>query len=152
RTPLERLELPPGSYLFTLQAEGTTTVRLPLLLRRGESRSFSFELPSASKIPKGFVYIPPGPFLFGSSQETSIRTDTLKTVPLHEVMTGPYLIAEHETTFGDWLEYLKALSPADQLAEAPLLSGANKGRLSLRRVRNGWRLGMSVDSRRYDLL
>jgi len=146
RTPVERLELPPGSYLLTLQAEGATTVRLPLLLGRGESRSFDLKLPSESTIPKGFVYIPPGPFLFGSSQETNIRQDDRNTVPVHEVVTGGYLIAVHETTFGDWLDYLNSLSKPERLKRASAVAGSAKNSLSLRPIGQDWELRMQRGS------
>jgi formylglycine-generating enzyme required for sulfatase activity len=130
-------------------APGRADVRYPVLVRRGEQRRISFELPYAASIPEGFVYIPPGPFLFGSLQPPTIRKDFLFTVPLHEVTTGAYLIAEHETTFGDWLEYLNALGPAEALRRAAELTGPRKGQLSLRPVAQDWELTLRLNSREH---
>jgi formylglycine-generating enzyme required for sulfatase activity len=107
------------------------------------------DLPLAASVPKGFVYIPPGPFLFGSSQERSIRKDFLYTVPLHEVTTDAYLVAEHETTFGDWLQYLSALSPAEAFRRSAEVSGPRKGQLTLRPVAQDWELALRWNSREY---
>ena len=148
-TPIQHLELPQGSYLLLFSAPGRADVRYPVLVRRGEQRRISFELPYAASIPEGFVYIPPGPFLFGSLQPPTIRKDFLFTVPLHEVTTGAYLIAEHETTFGDWLEYLNALGPAEALRRAAELTGPRKGQLSLRPVAQDWELTLRLNSREH---
>src|SRR5262249_1314027 len=148
-TPILHLELPQGSYLLLFSAPERAEVRYPVLVRRGEQRKISFELPRAASIPKGFVYIPPGAFLFGSSQPPSIRKDFLYTVPMHEVSTSAYLIAEHETTFGDWLEYLNALDPAEALKRAAELGGARKGQLSLRPIAQDWELTMRLNSREH---
>jgi len=147
--PIRDLQLPQGSYLLSLSFPGRTNVRFPLLVRRGEVRNLSLELPTAARIPKGFVYISPGSFLFGSSQEGNIRKDFLYTVPLHEVSTSAYLIAEHETTFGIWLEYLNALNPAEALKRSGQVSGPRKGFLSLRPVAHDWQLTMRLNSRSY---
>jgi formylglycine-generating enzyme required for sulfatase activity len=148
-TPVHHLELPQGSYLLLLTFPGRTNVRFPLVVRRGEVRNLSLELPILTRIPKGFVYIPPGSFLFGSSEGGSIRKDFLYTVPLHEVSTAAYLIAEHETTFDNWLQYLNALSPAEALKRSGRVSGSRKGLLSLRPVAHDWQLTMRLNSRSY---
>jgi formylglycine-generating enzyme required for sulfatase activity/tRNA A-37 threonylcarbamoyl transferase component Bud32 len=148
-TPIRHLELPQGSYLLLLSFPGRTNLRFPLLVRRGEVRNLSLELPTVTSIPKGFVYIPPGSFLFGSSLGSNIRKDFLFAVPLHEVSTGAFLIAEHETTFGEWLGYLNALSPAEASKRSGEVSGNRKGELSLRRVAHDWQLTMRLNSRSY---
>jgi eukaryotic-like serine/threonine-protein kinase len=76
-------------------------------------------MPRENAIPADFVYVPEGRFLFGSAEDEMIRRSFLVTVPTHEVKTGPYLIARHETTFGQWLEYLRALSPEDRQKRMP---------------------------------
>ncbi len=145
--PVQALELPQGSYLLTLSASGRETVRIPLLLRRGELRRVSLGLPPAASVPKGFVYVPQGAFLLGSSMDPSIRKDYLNTVPLHEVTTGSYLIAKHETTFGEWLEYLDSLGPAERSKRAASLGGREKGALSLELIEREWQLTLQLNSR-----
>ncbi|HVE86701.1 MAG TPA: formylglycine-generating enzyme family protein, partial [Myxococcales bacterium] len=112
------LTLPPGSYLLTLKVEGSREVRYPLLLERGERRIASVALPVEGGIPPGFVFIPGGPFLFGSGDEDAVR-QFFSTVPIHQVETGPYLIAEDETTYAEWIEFLEALPPGERRRHAP---------------------------------
>ncbi len=148
-TPIRDLQLPQGSYLLLLSFPGRTNVRFPLLVRRGEVRNLSLELPTAARIPKGFVYVPPGPFLFGSSEDGSIRKDFFNAVPLHEVTTAGYLIAEHESTFGDWLEYLDALTPTERSQRASAVGGLVKDSLLLRPVGRDWELTLQLASNRH---
>jgi formylglycine-generating enzyme required for sulfatase activity len=97
-------------------------VRYPIVLHRGQRIVLRLGLPRAEEIPLGFVYVPPGRFLFGSGDEDSVRKAFLATVPMHEVATDAYIIARHETTFGDWIEYLRTL-PADHPARSALRMG-----------------------------
>jgi serine/threonine protein kinase/formylglycine-generating enzyme required for sulfatase activity len=108
-TPLPSLDLPQGSFLLTLRAPGRAEVLYPIVLERGQRIVLRLQLPRAEDIPQGFAYIPPGRFLFGSADEDAVRRSFLVAVPMHEVATDAYLIARYETTFGDWIEYLRAL-------------------------------------------
>lgn len=113
-TPLDAAELAPGSYLLTIRIPGSTVVRYPVLLGRSESMSLRLRVPREDQVPAGFVYVPQGRFLFGSSDDEMIRRSFLVTVPIHQVETGPYLISRHETTFSQWIDYLLALPPAER--------------------------------------
>ncbi len=133
----ERLSLPAGSYLLVISAPGATEVQLPFLLTRSQDLRLEVTLPGKAQIPSGFVYIPAGAFLFGSADE-SMRRSFFTTAPLHESRTEAFLIARHETTYGEWLTYLSAL-PADR--RAALLARSPKGNLSgslqLKQLANG---------------
>ena len=98
-----RLRLPPGSYLLVIPLTGRPEVRYPLLLERGETLHVSISIPA--RVPTGFVYVPPGRFLYGSPDEAT--REEYEAQAEHPVMTGAYLIARHEVTFGDWIEYLE---------------------------------------------
>ena len=113
-TPIAGLELPPASYLFTFQLPAHTEVRYPLVIERASENSIAVPLPPAAAIPEGFVFIPPGQFQFGTAGDEALRKTFLSTVPIHEVQLGGYLIARTETTYGQWLEYLKGLPPAER--------------------------------------
>lgn len=126
-TPTAELELPPGSYLFTLQLSGYPEVRYPLVIARGSQHKIEVPLLTAAVIPDGFVYIPPGRFQFGTSGDEALRKTFLSTVPIHEVTLGGYLIARTETTYGQWIEYLKSLPPAER---ARINTKVGKGSLS----------------------
>ncbi|HVE82785.1 MAG TPA: protein kinase, partial [Myxococcales bacterium] len=105
------LTLPPGSYRLTVGE-----ALYPLLLHRGESRVVA--LPANVSPPPGFAFIPGGPFLFGSEDGFEVR-QFLQTAPIHERLTGPYFLARHETTYAEWIEFLKALPPAELPARRP---------------------------------
>ena len=113
-TPLLGAELTPGSYLLTLHAAGRVEVRYPLVARRAEQLKLVVPMPEMNKVPAGFVYIPPGRFLFGAGGDDRVRRLFLYTVPLHDVWTEGYMIGRYEVTYGDWIEYLKALPPLER--------------------------------------
>ncbi|MBV8763243.1 MAG: protein kinase, partial [Deltaproteobacteria bacterium] len=113
----------PGDYILTATAPGRASVRYPLHARSGETLAIAFTLPAVSAVPADFVYIPAGRFFLGTSDEGA-RTSFLSTVPIHEARTDAYLIARHETTFGEWIAFLDALSPADREKYRPRVSAA----------------------------
>jgi serine/threonine protein kinase/formylglycine-generating enzyme required for sulfatase activity len=114
-TSSAELELPPGSYVLTFRAPQRSEVRYPVYLRRGETLTLPIELPEAGKIPPGFVYIPEGRHFFGTTSEEPIRL-FLDNAPVHELRSGSFLVAEKETTYAQWIEYLSALTPAERAA------------------------------------
>ena len=119
-TPLSSLALEPGSYLLVLTAPGRITVRTPLLVHHGEFINQDVYLPTLSEVPSGFVYVPAGRFLFGAAGDERIRRKIFRSVPpLHEIFTRPYLIAQHETTFAEWIEFLEALPPEQRERHRP---------------------------------
>ncbi len=144
-TPLVDRELAPGSYLWTLQAEGRAELRYPVLLRRGEQYTQAIDVPAASDVPEGYVYIPPGRFLLGSAGDDDLRRTFFTAPPMHEVRSDGFLIAREETTYRDWITFLEALPPDEQLRRrggregavflsAPLLVQTGEGwQLELRR-------------------
>ena len=117
-TPLEKLELSQGSHVLVLEAPGHAPVRYPLRTEPGAERTLELTLPLAAHIPSGFIYVPRGRFLFGTAADESIR-QFFSAVPLHEVETGPYLIARHEVTYGEYLAWLEALSPEERARHSP---------------------------------
>ncbi|KYF71949.1 SUMF1/EgtB/PvdO family nonheme iron enzyme, partial [Sorangium cellulosum] len=119
-TPIAARMVDPGSVILTFSAPGRARVRLPLLLGRGEMRQVEhLHLPPEAAIPRGFVYVPPGRFLYGS---VGAGRDYYLSQPLHPVDRGAYLIAENETTFAEWIEFLRALPPEER---RNLLPGAS---------------------------
>jgi len=116
--PLSDVELEPGSYRLTLQRKDSNVVVFyPVLLARGER--FRAHIPLPAAVPKGYVYVPPGRFLFGSDEVEKLRRTSLPGQPLHEVRTGGFLIARYEVTFQDWLDYLRTLPPAERDLRRP---------------------------------
>ena len=123
-TPLTDVELAPGSYLWTIAADGRAELRYPVLLRRGERFSDALELPAPAEIPTGYVYIPPGRFLVGSDADEDLRRSFFTATPLHETRSDGYLIARDETTYGDWLAFLESLPPDEQQSRSGRREGA----------------------------
>jgi formylglycine-generating enzyme required for sulfatase activity len=138
----QQVSLPPGSYLVQARAASRASVRYPFVVRRGEARTISFELPSAEAVPEGFVYAPPGTFLFGSTAPDDLRRSFYHAVPIHQVSTGGYLIARQEVTFGEWIVYLEDLTPEERQTRAPRATkGGFGGALQLEETDDGvWRL------------
>jgi formylglycine-generating enzyme required for sulfatase activity len=149
--PIAEQALPAGSYLLALTAPGRAPVRFPFVLRRRSRASFAIELPESARVPSGYAYVPPGPFLFGSAAEDRVRQDFFHTVPLHEVTTGGYLVAERETTFEDWIAFLRALPASERAARLPRVGkGGFQGALDLKELAGGtWQLSFQPTTSTY---
>ncbi|WP_426754596.1 protein kinase domain-containing protein [Myxococcus sp. Y35] len=141
RTPLasRTLATGPGSYVLTFQAPGLARAVLPVVLSSGENLQARIPLPRAADLPEGFIYIPPGRFLFGSSDDEALRREFLQAPPLRQVTTEGYLIARHEVTFAEWLAFLDALPPDERRRHTPGVR-STAGALALTREETGWRL------------
>jgi formylglycine-generating enzyme required for sulfatase activity len=145
-TPIDDLGLAAGSYLLLVSLPGRQAVRYPVVLGRGEVLEISIPIPR--QVPKGFAYVPPGRFLHGCGDET-IR-ENFHAQPEHALTTAPYLIARHEVTFGDWIDYLEDLPATERPDRTPRIDieardgvDANSGGsdLELRRLDGGdWQL------------
>jgi len=140
--------LPPGSYRLAIDAPGRAPVRLPFEVQRGERVDLEVTLPPAASVPEGFVYVPPGEFWFGDSDEI-LRAQFFDTVPLHRRKTDGYLIARNETTYGEWIQFLDTLPAAQRARHAPNVSTAIRGFLLLKDVSPGWELTFQPLTQRY---
>jgi formylglycine-generating enzyme required for sulfatase activity len=92
-------------------------VRAPVLIDRGERTQLTIPVPS--RVPDGYVFVPPGRFLYGSADVEDMRRTMMNAQPLHPTTTDGYLIARHEVTFGDWLAFLRSLPPAERAQRRP---------------------------------
>lgn len=115
-TPLPELTLEPGSYRFTLKKEGYAETYYPVLLKRGETLKPTVPLLLETKVPKGFVYIPPGRFVFGATGLDTLRKRFFNTAPAHEIWLHGYLISRTELTYADYIPFLESL-PKEKLPE-----------------------------------
>jgi formylglycine-generating enzyme required for sulfatase activity len=105
-------------------------------------------VPAATAIPAGFVYVPAGDFLFGDADE-QLRTEFLGAVPIHQVHTDAYMIAQRETTYAEWIEFLNAIDDGEQALREPDASTTSHGSLRLRRLDDSWQLSMRPTTRGY---
>jgi eukaryotic-like serine/threonine-protein kinase len=117
RTPIAEMSINPGSVVLTLTRTGSPVVRLPVLLARGEPRRIAIRMPSEGEVPEGFVYVPEGRFLYGSDNESARQY--YGSQPMHPVETGAYLIDANETTYGDWIAYLRSVPTSERAAHLP---------------------------------
>ncbi|WP_433933840.1 protein kinase [Sorangium cellulosum] len=149
-TPIAELALAQGSYLIELTAPGRAPVRYPFVVGRAERVAIELDLPLPEQVPDGFVYVPPGPFLFGSAEpDRTIRSERYYAMPIHRAETGAYLIARVEVTFEDWIRYLEALSPDERARRTPR-GRDNTDALALDPIAPGrWRLSFQDGRVRY---
>ncbi|HET9624194.1 MAG TPA: SUMF1/EgtB/PvdO family nonheme iron enzyme, partial [Kofleriaceae bacterium] len=110
-------ELAPGAYQLTARVPGRPDVHAPIVVARGESLALRIPVPAV--VPDGYVFIPPGRFLYGSSDDEDMRRTMMNAQPLHSVPTPGYVIARHEVTFADWMTYLRALPAAERARRLP---------------------------------
>jgi formylglycine-generating enzyme required for sulfatase activity len=117
-SPAGERPLPPGSYRVTALLNGYAETRFPFVVRRGEPVKIDLPLRAAGEVPRDFVYVPAGRFLYGDSDE-DWRGSFLNAAPIHERSTGAFFIKAHETTFGEWLEFLADLPAAERRLRTP---------------------------------
>ena len=149
QAPLPPQVLPPGALTLAFEAPGRAVTRLPVLLSRGNTLRQTVELPIAGATPPDMIYVPPGWFLFGSADPTDLRRGFLKAAPMHEVQTAGYYIGRHEVTFGQWIEFLDDLPPAERRRRSPS-SVSPQSSLTLTEIARGrWRLALTPTTRTY---
>jgi formylglycine-generating enzyme required for sulfatase activity len=145
--PLRAVRLEPGTYQVSIGVEGQSAVDLPLQLDAGEDRRVELEVPSAGAIPAGFVYVPEGRAFFGTSADESVR-QFFNTTPLHRIESRAFLIARRETTWSEWIEYLRALPARERKERSPHAGGgALTGQLDLREASGVFSLALQTGSR-----
>jgi formylglycine-generating enzyme required for sulfatase activity/tRNA A-37 threonylcarbamoyl transferase component Bud32 len=140
--------LPPGSYRLIARAPGHAEVVHVFELESGERHEIDLRLPRPAAVPDGFVYVPAGEFWFGDADE-NLRTKFLDTVPIHRRHTDAFLIARHETTYREWVEFLNALPSGERARHAPHVSGMVGGSLRLSPEEAGWQIAFRATSQRY---
>ena len=134
-----------GSYRLVIEGPGLARVLYPFEIRRAQRVAVDIELPRADTIPENFVFVPESEFWFGDGDE-QLRTQFLNTVPIHRRRVGPYLIAQRETTYAEWIEYLNALPPAERARRMPGVSAPFHGSLALNDGAGGWQLTLRPTS------
>jgi formylglycine-generating enzyme required for sulfatase activity len=140
--------LPPGSYRLEIEGPGLAHMFYPFEVPRAERVVVDLKVPKAAAIPRGFAYVAPGRFWFGDADEL-LRTEFFDTVPIHVRDTDGFLIGENETTYGEWIAFLKALPAPERSKHAPNISSALRGSLSLTEDAGGWRLTFQPGNKRY---
>jgi len=112
------IKLAPGSYVVVINAPDRTPVRAPVLVERGRRVDVAVDPPRRNQVPDGYVYVPPGEFLFGHANEAD-RVTFFTTTPLRRRSTPAFLIGKTEVTIDDWLAYVDTLPAAQREARLP---------------------------------
>jgi formylglycine-generating enzyme required for sulfatase activity len=144
--PQGMLSLPAGSYRLLAAAGHGPTIYYPFLVHAGRRTDIQLTLPAQGSVPAGFVFIPAGPFLLGSADDESLRTAQIAP-PLHEGMTGAFLISQSEVTFAQWIDFLDAEGPRHSEHWPSVES--SKGLVRLRPDKGHWKLQLRPTDRDY---
>jgi formylglycine-generating enzyme required for sulfatase activity len=122
-----RWELPPGSYLLVVPPQGDRAeIRYPFWVAPGRHQepdpmTLHIDVPLASEVPRDMVYVPAGWswFGFGGDEITEpMRTWQLASPP-HQRWIEAFYIEQHETTYAQWMEFLRALPPDERGKHLP---------------------------------
>ena len=149
-TDLADVNLAPGSYSLSVTMPGRVPVRAPILIERGRTQNIDIALPPrGDQMPKGFVYIPAGEFLYGNAIDED-RSTFFATTPLRPRWTQAFLISRTEVTFAQWLAYVDAQSGDERARRVPGVPGKVSGSLKLDKDASGhWRLDFYLQDRHY---
>ena len=140
--------LDPGSYMVLATAPGRETVRAPIFVERAGTTELDLPLPRTGTILDGFVYIPPGSFLFGTSASEDFRKNYYDAVPMHPRRAQGFLIARNEVTMGDWLAYVDAHPVAEQSKLLPAAT-SGVGSFGFDRHQGAWRITLELMAHKY---
>jgi formylglycine-generating enzyme required for sulfatase activity len=146
-SPSDEHSLPPGSYRLRATKDGFAETRLPFVVHLGEQLRFDVPLVAASALPADLIYIPAGRFLYGDADE-DWRLAFLNAAPIHERSTDAFFIKAHETTFGEWFEFLNDLPAAERKVRTPS-SVAVQGGVTVNDTRDGgWAIELNISGYR----
>ncbi|MEO7734171.1 MAG: protein kinase, partial [Kofleriaceae bacterium] len=147
QAPLPAFTMPTGSITLAFEAPDRIATRLPVLLSRGET--FRAHVVLVGSAPAGMIYVPAGRFLFGSTDSTDLRRGFLNAAPTHEVETAAYFIARNEITFGQWIEFLDELGPAERRRRSPSVVSTQSSLTLIELAPKRWRLMLTPTTHTY---
>jgi len=90
----------PGSYLLLVRRSGFEDQRYPVVVPRGGAVRAALRLLETGTTPPGFVYVPPGPFVYGGDPDAD-QAGSAETLEL-----DGFFIQRRELTNGEWLAFL----------------------------------------------
>jgi formylglycine-generating enzyme required for sulfatase activity len=90
----------PGSYLLFIRSEDFEAQRYPIVVPRGEEVTARVKLLEEGATPPGYVYIPPGSFIYGGDPKA------FNAGPLQVSELDGFFIAEKEVTNEEWFDFV----------------------------------------------
>jgi serine/threonine protein kinase/formylglycine-generating enzyme required for sulfatase activity len=90
----------PGSYLLLVRGDGFEDQRFAVVVPRGAATEARVSMLKQGTTPRGFVYVPPGPFVYGGDPEAS------QAAPREVADLPGFFIGRLEVTDGEWHEFL----------------------------------------------
>lgn len=127
RTPLDAVEVPHGSYLVELRAEGRLPVRYPVRVGRdeawdgvrpGDSHPFPIHLPPAAGWDADEVYVPAGWFESGGDPAAGA------SLSRRRLWVDAFVLRRFPVTVAAYLRFLEAVAARDGLDAARALAPA----------------------------
>ena len=102
----------PGSYLLLVRAPGFEDQRDPVVVPRNGAADVAVELEPAGRTPVGYVYIPPGPFVYGGDPEAFL------SAPRQVKVVAGFRMAVVEVTTAEWFEFVNTPSTLKEIEQA----------------------------------
>ena len=94
------LSTDPGSYLLLVRRQGYEDQRFPVVVPREDSASAKVILFKSGTTPPGFVYVPPGPFIYGGDPKAH------QARPREVKVLAGFFIAKKEVTNQEYFAFL----------------------------------------------
>jgi eukaryotic-like serine/threonine-protein kinase len=101
KTPLQKLTVPPGNYVVTLESPGLPPVRYPLVIKPGLHIKIYADRQAMEDQDVGEILVPGGTALLGGDQSRPEHTH------LREIHIEPFYIDERPVTFREYLSFVE---------------------------------------------
>lgn len=120
-TPVVKAELPPGSYVARITAEGHLPVDYPVFIERGqhwdgvrpgEDAPHPIRLPRVGELDDDEVYVPAGWFVSGGDPEAA------EALPRRKIWVDGFVVRRYPTTRAQYLGFINGLLDAERTDEA----------------------------------
>jgi formylglycine-generating enzyme required for sulfatase activity len=99
-TPLDPIDLEPGSYLLVLRAPGRAETRVPFAVQRNEPVDLQVNMFRPEEVPAGFVHVPAGTVWLGGDPRAFYPQ------PARSAWLPDFFMARHEVSTAEYIEFL----------------------------------------------
>ncbi|MFA6567963.1 MAG: bifunctional serine/threonine-protein kinase/formylglycine-generating enzyme family protein [Victivallales bacterium] len=103
-SPVSEFMIPKGSYLLKIKSGNRPEVIYPVAINHGERENPDIYIPES--MSADMVYVPAGMFFIGGENSRYYRS--------HETFIPGFFIRKYEVTFGEYIEFWKALKTEDE--------------------------------------